>query len=279
MPSTRAAAATTTRAPSRTPRASSEWAAPRSAARDDVQGRFGPGDAVGMGGELVAWGDPAATLATILEGALLGGRRARDLPAGANPLLGRDDVEVRMLDGVELEYHEGGQPAWWWLLAAEKPNGARRGAGDDLRTMPTRFAATDALTAEDLRGAELLPRPSRYRGAGRAAGQQGKALAGLGIETVGDLIKHLPHAHRDRRDVTRRRVGRGGGGDRRRNGPQRDRQADARPAPQARRGARLRRERPARGRLVQPALIARQPGEGAAVLLHGKPRRRGEFSG
>jgi len=22
-------------------------------------------------------------------------------------------------DGVELEYHEGGQPAWWWLLCAE----------------------------------------------------------------------------------------------------------------------------------------------------------------
>ena len=32
-------------------------------------------------------------------------------------------------------------------------------------------------------------------------GGAGKALAALGIETVGDLLEHLPHAHRDRRDV------------------------------------------------------------------------------
>ena len=82
-----------------------------------------------------------------------------------------------------------------------------------------------------------------------------KALERLGIATWGDLIEHLPHAHRDRRDV--RLVGelaRGGGGDRGRGRPRRDRQADARPAPQARRGARVRRERPAGGGLVQPAL-------------------------
>jgi uncharacterized protein len=89
------------------------------AARDDVQGRFGPGDAVGyVGGELVAWGDPAATLATILERLSADAELVTCL-AGANPPLGRDDVEARMPDGVELEYHEGGQPAWWWLLAAE----------------------------------------------------------------------------------------------------------------------------------------------------------------
>ena len=89
------------------------------AARDDVQGRFGPGDAVGyVGGELVAWGDPAATLATILERISADAELVTCL-AGANPPLGRDDVEARVPDGVELEYHEGGQPAWWWLLAAE----------------------------------------------------------------------------------------------------------------------------------------------------------------
>ena len=89
------------------------------AARNDVQGRFGPGDAVGyVGGELVAWGDPAATLATILERISADAELVTCL-AGANPPLGRDDVEARVPDGVELEYHEGGQPAWWWLLAAE----------------------------------------------------------------------------------------------------------------------------------------------------------------
>jgi DAK2 domain fusion protein YloV len=89
------------------------------AARNDAQGRFGPGDAVGyVGGELVAWGDPAATLATILERISADAELVTCL-AGTDPPLGRDDVAARVPDGVELEYHEGGQPAWWWLLAAE----------------------------------------------------------------------------------------------------------------------------------------------------------------
>jgi uncharacterized protein len=89
------------------------------AARDDVQGRFSAGDAVGyVGGELVAWGDPSATLAVTLE------RIASDAElltciAGEDPPLGRADVEGRAPTGVEIEYHEGGQPAWWWLLCAE----------------------------------------------------------------------------------------------------------------------------------------------------------------
>ena len=39
--------------------------------------------------------------------------------AGEAPPLGQDDVQANVPDGVELEYHEGGQPAWWWLLCAE----------------------------------------------------------------------------------------------------------------------------------------------------------------
>jgi hypothetical protein len=39
--------------------------------------------------------------------------------AGEAPPLGQDDVEARVPEGVEVEYHEGGQPAWWWLLCAE----------------------------------------------------------------------------------------------------------------------------------------------------------------
>jgi DAK2 domain fusion protein YloV len=89
------------------------------AARDDAQGRFTAGDAVGYaGGELVAWGDPAATLAATLD-QLVDGAELLTCIAGEAPPLGQDDVQARVPDGVELEYHEGGQPAWWWLLCAE----------------------------------------------------------------------------------------------------------------------------------------------------------------
>jgi fatty acid kinase len=89
------------------------------AARDDVQGRFTAGEAVGYaGGELVAWGDPAATLAATLD-QLVDGAELLTCIAGEAPPLGQDDVQARVPDGVELEYHEGGQPAWWWLLCAE----------------------------------------------------------------------------------------------------------------------------------------------------------------
>jgi DAK2 domain fusion protein YloV len=89
------------------------------AARDDAQGRFTAGDAVGYaGGELVAWGDPAATLAATLE-QIVDGAELLTCIAGEAPPLGQDDVQASVPDGVELEYHEGGQPAWWWLLCAE----------------------------------------------------------------------------------------------------------------------------------------------------------------
>jgi uncharacterized protein len=89
------------------------------AARDDTQGRFTAGDAVGYaGGELVAWGDPAETLAATLA-QLAEGAELLTCIAGDAPPLGRDAVEARAPDGVEVEYHEGGQPAWWWLLCAE----------------------------------------------------------------------------------------------------------------------------------------------------------------
>ena len=89
------------------------------AARDDAQGRFIAGEAVGYaGGVLVAWGDPAATLAATLD-QLVDGAELLTCIAGEAPPLGPDDVQARVPDGVELEYHEGGQPAWWWLLCAE----------------------------------------------------------------------------------------------------------------------------------------------------------------
>jgi DAK2 domain fusion protein YloV len=89
------------------------------AARDDVQGRFSAGEAVGYaGGELVAWGDPAETLAVTLA-QIADGAELLTCIAGDEPPLDRAAVEARTPAGVEVEYHEGGQPAWWWLLCAE----------------------------------------------------------------------------------------------------------------------------------------------------------------
>jgi uncharacterized protein len=89
------------------------------AARDDVQGRFSKGDAVGYAdGELVAWGDPASTLAATLE-RVSGGAELLTCIEGNEPPLNRDELRHRLPEGVELELHRGGQPAWWWLLCAE----------------------------------------------------------------------------------------------------------------------------------------------------------------
>ncbi len=88
-------------------------------AREDPQGRFSLGDAVGYAGdELVAFGDPASTLRETLA-AVADGAELVTCLEGAEAPLGREAVEAAMPDGVELEMHDGGQPAWWWLLSAE----------------------------------------------------------------------------------------------------------------------------------------------------------------
>jgi dihydroxyacetone kinase-like predicted kinase len=89
------------------------------AARDDAQGRFSKGEAVGYAdGELVAWGNPASTLAATLERVSRGAELLTCIE-GDEPPLSRDDLRRHVPAGVELELHHGGQPAWWWLLAAE----------------------------------------------------------------------------------------------------------------------------------------------------------------
>ncbi len=88
-------------------------------ARSDPQGRFAEGDAVGYsGGQLVSWGDPAATLRSTMAG-LTAGAELITCIAGEGAPLDRIAVEELVPDGVELDYHDGGQPAWWWLLCAE----------------------------------------------------------------------------------------------------------------------------------------------------------------
>jgi DAK2 domain fusion protein YloV len=89
------------------------------AARDDPAKRFGVGDAVGYSGEdLVAWGEPADVLARTLR-AVTEGCELVTCIAGEGAPLRRDAVERAVPEGVELDYHEGGQASWWWLLCAE----------------------------------------------------------------------------------------------------------------------------------------------------------------
>ena len=88
-------------------------------ARDDARGRFRAGDAVGfVGDELVAFGDPAETLAGVAE-RIADGSELLTCIAGEGAPAGRAAVEAVLANGTEVEYHEGGQPAWWWLLSAE----------------------------------------------------------------------------------------------------------------------------------------------------------------
>jgi ATP-dependent DNA helicase RecG len=137
---------------------------------------------------------------------------------------------------------------------------------------PKRFASNEPLPDDP--PARSYPRPSLL-----AEPIDGpRALARLGIDTWGDLIEHLPHAHRDRRDV--RLVGELALGE------------EATVAV-AVRGVTVKPMRDRRRKRVEarvfdesgPLLavwfnqpwIARQLGQGTQVLLHGKLRRRGEF--
>jgi ATP-dependent DNA helicase RecG len=146
--------------------------------------------------------------------------------------------------------------------------------------MPTLFASVDEWTAAALAEAKprSTPRPSRLSEPVELKGAAGKALANLGIETVGDLVEHLPHSHRDRRDVrlvSDLAVG------------------EEATVAVAVRGVTVRPMRDRRRKRVEARVfdesgplvavwfnqpwLARQLGEGAAVLLHGKLRRRSEF--
>jgi DAK2 domain fusion protein YloV len=89
------------------------------AARDDAQGRFRQGDAVGfVGEEIVAWGGAGSTLAATIE-SLAEGAEIVTVVAGHEAPIPLDEIDPHIPDGVELETHEGGQPSWWWLLAAQ----------------------------------------------------------------------------------------------------------------------------------------------------------------
>ncbi|HET6508561.1 MAG TPA: DAK2 domain-containing protein [Baekduia sp.] len=89
------------------------------AARQDPEGRFAIGDAVGYVGErLVAWGEPSKTLQIVL-GQLSADAELVTCIEGEGAPLDGDAVAALAPAGVELELEDGGQPSWWWLLAAE----------------------------------------------------------------------------------------------------------------------------------------------------------------
>ena len=88
--------------------------------RDDAEGRYRRGDAVGFAGDdLVAWGDPAETLRAVLarlgdEAEIVTVIEGSEAPLAAEGLaLGADDGEA------EVEVMHGGQPTYWWLIAAQ----------------------------------------------------------------------------------------------------------------------------------------------------------------
>ncbi|HEV2785276.1 MAG TPA: DAK2 domain-containing protein [Solirubrobacteraceae bacterium] len=89
------------------------------AARDDGDGRFAVGEAVGFVDDaVVAGGEPAPTLAAVLA-ALGEDAELLTCIAGDGAPLDEDGVRALVPDGVELECSDGGQPAYWWLVAAE----------------------------------------------------------------------------------------------------------------------------------------------------------------
>ena len=89
------------------------------AARDDAQGRFREGDAVGfVEEEMVAWGGPRETLRAVLEQLAQDAELVSCLRGAGAPL---DDETVLSLAQGEFEFELslGGQSGYWWLLAAE----------------------------------------------------------------------------------------------------------------------------------------------------------------
>src|SRR3954451_11243405 len=89
------------------------------AARDDPQGRFRKGDAVGFAdGEIVAWGGAGSTLTQTLQH-LAAAAEIVTVIAGDGAPIALAEIDTHVPDGVEVETHEGGQPSWCWLLAAQ----------------------------------------------------------------------------------------------------------------------------------------------------------------
>ncbi len=95
------------------------WGAVAPAARPDAQGRFVRGDAVGFAGEeVVAWGGAGSTLSATIE-RIAEGVEIVTVIEGQDAPIPLDQLPLELAEGIELELHRGGQPHYWWLIAAQ----------------------------------------------------------------------------------------------------------------------------------------------------------------
>jgi dihydroxyacetone kinase-like predicted kinase len=89
------------------------------AARDDPQGRFVRGDAVGFADEeVVAWGGAGSTLSATIE-RIVDGAELVTVIEGEGAPIKLDQLPLAIPEGTEVELHRGGQPHYWWLIAAQ----------------------------------------------------------------------------------------------------------------------------------------------------------------
>jgi ATP-dependent DNA helicase RecG len=142
------------------------------------------------------------------------------------------------------------------------------------------FASSEPIRREDLLAAPLrsVPHPSLLLRELELPRRAREAAAGLGIVTAGDLLEHLPHSHRDRREtrsVAELRIGEEA------TVAAVVREVGVRPTRDGRRRRVEARVADASGTLLavwfNQGWIARQLVPGSAVLLHGRLRRRGEL--
>jgi DAK2 domain fusion protein YloV len=89
------------------------------AARDDSEGRFVRGDAVGfVADDVIAWGGAGSTLAATIE-SLCDGAEILTIVEGDGVPIPLEEIRSLAPDGIEIELHSGGQAHYWWLLAAQ----------------------------------------------------------------------------------------------------------------------------------------------------------------
>jgi len=89
------------------------------AARDDPQGRFVRGDAVGFADEeVVTWGGAGSALSATIERIAEGAEIVTVIEGDAAPIP-LSQLPLELPAGQELELQHGGQPHYWWLIAAQ----------------------------------------------------------------------------------------------------------------------------------------------------------------
>ncbi len=282
------------------------------AARDDVQGRFKTGDAVGfVEDELIAWGEPRETLHAVAQalteagpgsvapellsvlagdGAPIRSRTSRgssrrtsssSCATADSPRTGgcwpRSELAPARAGAYDRHRdHDGGQMA---ATSTNAPRTASTPGEGRITPLARAFASKSALSREELIAAPVRwPRPSRLSEPLTVSARRMSAgLRSLGLLTIGDLLEHLPTDSREARTVSTLRAG-----------------EPATVAVQVRRIA----ARPVRRRgmrpLVeasvfdssgtmratffnQPWLVERYP-PGTRLVLHGRPDARGGFA-